>query len=339
MNLATWWMRSFEECQEHDIYTSAMQDRVFGVHERVAYVLGPDEPDAKDNPGGGYDKGLGWNVRKLMDSGWQELLERYNWPVPSWLNINGTVRPLSWAVYGQFGDINGFDPYPVTYYGADHAYVRESLEHVRKCSAPTPVFAFLEAYGWASGQGVPSNARGPIPEEYRQNLVQAIGIGTKGLSSWVYSAVAGGWQLNEEFAKEIGRCNRLVEHIEDILILGTPVNLASNDAGTVMTGTIGEEVWGKPRVWTGCLLCGPDTLVVAAANHIPASKPDGPEIEPTRNVTISIMLPEYLSRVTAAEVTEDGLSPVPCKTQGRMALLPVEEIKSGKIYVLQRASS
>lgn len=338
MNLATWFMRSLEECQEHNLYTSAMQHRVFGVHERVAYVLGPDEPDAKDNAGGGYDKGLGWNVRKLADAGWQELLERYNHPVPSWLNINGTVRPLNWAVYGQFGDINGFDPYPVTYYGADHAYVRESLEQVRMCAAPTPVFAFLETYGWASGQGVPSKVRGPLPQEYRQNVVQAIGVGTKGLSSWVYSAGAGGWQLNDAFAEEIGRCNRLVEQLEDTLILGTPIRLASNDAGTVLTGTVGEEVWEKPRVWTSCLLCGPDTLVVAVANHIPASTPEGPEIQPARDVTVSITLPEYLPDVTAVEVTEDGFSPATCENAGNTALLRVPEITSGRIYLLRPPS-
>ena len=74
MNLATWLMRSLEICREHDLVTSAMQHDVFGVHERVAYVLGPDEPDAKDDAGGGYDHGLGLHARKLAESGWQELL-------------------------------------------------------------------------------------------------------------------------------------------------------------------------------------------------------------------------------------------------------------------------
>lgn len=339
MNLATWWMRSLEECVEHDIYTSAMQHRVFGVHERVAYVLGPDEPDAKDNAGGGYDKGLGWHVRMLADSGWQELLERYNGPVPSWLNMDGTVRPLNWAVYGQFGDINGFDPYPVTYYGADHAYVRESLEHVRQCAAPTPVFAFLEAYGWASGQGVPAKARGPLPEEYRQNLVQALGVGTKGLSSWVYSAGAGGWQLNEDFAEEIGRCNRLVEHIEDLLILGTPVNLAANDAGMALTGTDGEELWEKPRVWTGCLLCGPEALMVAVANHIPARASGDLQITPAQDFTVTVTLPDYMPGATVEEVTEEGFRPVPSQIKDNRVILHIDQVVSGKVFVMRRKAS
>lgn len=336
MNLATWLMRSLEICREHDLVTSAMQHDVFGVHERVAYVLGPDEPDAKDDAGGGYDHGLGWHARKLAESGWQELLERYNGPVPSWLNMNGTVRPLNWAVYGQFGDINGFDPYPVTYYGADHACVRESLEHVRACAAPTPVFAFLEAYGWSSGQGVPDKVRGPLPEEYRQNLVQALGVGVKGLSSWVYSPGAGGWAQQDAFAQEIGRCNRLVEHIADLLILGTPIQLAANDAGTVATGTAGQEYWEKPRVWTGCLLCGPDALVLAAANHIPASKDAPPLIEPARRFMLSVTLPDFLPSVSAEEVTEEGLVPVPCRMQEGTALIPVDELVSGKLFVLRR---
>ena len=198
------------------------------------------------------------------------------------------------------------------------------------------MFAFLEAYGWSSGQGVPDKVRGPLPEEYRQNLVQALGVGVKGLSSWVYSPGAGGWAQQDAFAQEIGRCNRLVEHIADLLILGTPIQLAANDAGTVATGTAGQEYWEKPRVWTGCLLCGPDALVLAAANHIPASKDAPPLIEPARNFMLSVTLPDFLPSVSAEEVTEEGLVPVPCRMQEGTALIPVDELVSGKLFVLRR---
>ena len=335
MNLGSWHQRPLQDCLDHEILTTTMHHSVFSAHERVAYIIGPDEPDAKDNAGGGYDKGLGLNARRLADSGWQELVERFMAPIPSWLNMDGTVRPLNWSVYGQMSDINGFDPYPVTYYGADHAYIRESLSLARQSSAPTPMFAFLETYGWGAGQGVPKEARGPLPAEYRQNVVQAIGVGMKGLSSWVYARVAGGWELNPEFAKEITKLNQLIEHIQDELILGTPIDAARTNAGQVLTGTVGQEFWEKDRVWAGCLLCGPDSLVVTVANHIPASKPEPPVIEPARNVEVSVKLPPYLQKIKAFEVTEHGVSPYGCEVENGIATLMLDAVESGRVLLLR----
>ena len=144
----------------------------------------------------------------------------------------------------------------------------------------------MEAFGWNPG---PGGSRGPIPAEYRQNIVQAIGSGIKGLTSWVHSGAASGWQNNDACREEIAKVNKLIEYIEDDLLLATPIDLAASDAGEVMTGVAApdgttKEVWPKQRVWVGSLLSGPHTLVLAAVNHIPASKPDPPRIEPARNV-------------------------------------------------------
>ncbi len=252
-----------------------------------------------------------------------------------WRSPSSTVRPLNWAVYGQFGDLNGFDPYPVTYYGADHAYVRESLSFVRQCGAPTPLYAILECYGWSKGQGVPSKARGPLPEEYRQNIVQSIGAGMKGLSSWVYSAGAGGWQLNDAFAQEITKMNQLIEHIEGDLLLGVPVDLVTCDVDDVPTGTVDNERWPKPRVWAGSLLCGPDTVVIAVVNHIPASRPEPPEIDPTQNVRIECRLPDFMGGAVVTEVTEDGLQPFPCSQEEKTVILKLDSIRSGRVFRLR----
>jgi len=196
--------------------------------------------------------------------------------------------------------------------------------------------ACLEAYGWKTGQGVPKGARGPIPAEYRQNVVQAIGAGMKGLTSWVYSGGAGGWQLNKPLADEIAKLNALIAHIEGDLLLATPIDLATCNAGLVPTGSVGKENWPKPRVWVGTLLSGPDTIVLAVANHIPASKPDLPNIEPARNVLISVQLPDYLGQVSAFEVTEDGKAPVACKAEDGKAVLELDEVTSGRVFILRR---
>jgi len=336
MNLGMWHFRSEQECRQYGIPTSTNTHRMFDAHAQVRYILGPDEPDAKDNRGGGYGRGLGSHARRLRASGWSQLVASQAPHVATWIIMNGTTRPLNWCVYGQFADIACFDPYPINFYGGDHAYVRESLSYARQCGLPRRMYACLEAFGWSAGQGVPSNRRGPIPGEWRQNMVQAIGSGAKGFTSWVYSAGAGGWQINEAAKHEIARVNALVTHIEDQLLLGTPVDWARTDAGTVPTGTVGEEKWPKERVWAGALLCGPDAIVVAAANHIPAAKPDPPTITPAEDVTLTVRLPGFLREVSAAEVTDDGLKAVPCTIQDGQARLAIGDIETGRVFLLQR---
>jgi hypothetical protein len=334
MNLQMWNPVSNESCEKYGIYTLASS--VFDVQPRAIYLLGPDEPDAHDNRGGGYGNGLGAHARRLAETGWHELIERNAPWVASWLIMNGTTRPLNWFVYGQFADITCFDPYPVTYYNADHAYVRESLAMARQSGMPNRMFACLEAYGWSSGQGVPSDARGPIPAEYRQNAVQAIGEGMKGLTSWVYSASAGGWAHNPEFAAEVKNLNRLIEHVEDYLLIGTPVyGVATSDAGTVKTGAAGAEVFPKDRVAVGSLLCGPDTIVITASNHIAASRPKPPQIVPAKNVTLTVHLPAGVRNVKASEVTEGGLLPFGCTIREGKCLLMVDSLESGRVFLLK----
>ena len=340
MNLGMWRWRSLEECLKYDIHSTSY--KVFDQHERIAFILGPDEPDAKDNrAGGGHANGLGWHARRLAHSGWQELIEHHAPHAASWIVMNGTVRPLNWSVYGQIADVSCFDPYPINFYAGDHAYVRESLQLARRCGAPNRMFACMEAFGWKKGQGVPAGARGPSPAEYRQNIVQAIGSGMKGLTSWVHSAGAGGWQVNEPCAKEIAKLNALIEHIEDHLLLGTPIDIAASDAGQVMTGVVSSdgvanETWPKERVWVGALLCGPDAIVLAAANHIPASKPEPPVIEPAKDVTITVRLPEYLRSVQAFEATESGVAPFECTVEDGRALLKLDQIPCGRVFLLRR---
>ena len=330
MNLGMWHLRGLEECVKYGIYTTASTTAasdVFDLHNRVLFALGPDEPDGHDNPGGGHNVGLGYNARRLAHSGWQELIERFAPHATSWIIMNGTTRPLNWGVYGQMADISCFDPYPIHYYGADHAYVRESLLLAQLAGAPNRMYACLETYG----------ARRPSPAEYRQNAVQAIGAGMKGLTSWVYPGNAGdGWQTNEARAKEISKLNALIEHIEGDLLLGTPIDLAASDAGMVATGVVGDESWPKEKVWTGALLCGPDTIVIAAVNHIPASKSDPLKIEPARDVTITVSLPDYLRDIEGFEATEDGLKPFGCVVRGGLAKLTLRQIESGRVLVLRR---
>lgn len=336
MNLLLWSMQPKELCDQYDVNTTTIINAIFNLHDRVTYVLGPDEPDAHDNQGGGYDRGLGYYGRSLAESHRLAMIERYAPARPWWVIMNGTTRPLNWCVYGQMADISSFDPYPVTFYGADHAYVRESLLYARMTGAPRRMIACLETYGWSKGQGVPSNARGPSCEEYRQNVTQAIGSGAKGLTSWVYPERFGGWENRKDFAAAITDMNRIIEHIESELLIATPVDWARTDAGLVKTGTDGNEKWNKERVWAGALLAGHDAIIVAVANHIPANKAHPPKIEPATSVNVTVDLPSHLTQVTAGEVTPDGLVDYPCQIHEGKAILNLKTITDGRIFIFRK---
>lgn len=334
MNLAMWHEHRLQDCEKYGVGTTS--GGVFDLHERVYYGLGPDEPDAHDNRGGGYAQGLGYHARRLADKGWQQLLTGFSPHVASWMIMNGTTRPLNWSVYGQVADISCFDPYPINYYSADHAYVRESLDLARRCGAPSRMYACMEAFGYSKGQGVPDNARGPLPAEWRQNVVQAIGCGMKGLTSWVWTSNAGGFVLSEPLQAEVGAVNRIIGNIETELLLGTPVDLVRTNSDLVATGVAGDEAWPKPRVWASSLLAGPDAIVVVAVNHIPASKPDPPVIVPARQIELTVALPAFLREVTTFEVTEEGLVPFSAVPAGGELKLHLDELESGRVFLLRR---
>lgn len=340
MNLAMWWDKGFATCEKYDIMTTrTWRENIMKIHPRVAYYIGVDEPDGLDNRWGRNGRGLGHYAREVAETGWQELLERNSPRVASWIMTAKSSRPLNWAVYGQLADVFSTDPYPLHEnrpVEGDITFTRECLLQARRASAPHRFYATLEAFGFGGGSGVDKDDRPPLPAEYRQSAVQSIGCGIKGLLSWVYRAVDDGWEHDTVMGEEITNVNKLFEHIEDYLLIGTPIDLASNDAGLVPAGPAGNEKWRKDKVWTAAVLCGPDTIIVAAANHIRSSKSLPPKIEPAKNVTITVRLPDFLPKVDAFEATENGLVSFDCTVNGGKAYLKLASIESGRVFVLRK---
>jgi len=103
MNVAGWGELSREECERYGVGTMTLWNRVFGLHPRVMFALGRDEPDAsfdpKEDRGPG---GLGRCARLAVEqNGWNELLRRLAPKVATWASLDSTYTPLNWAVYGQ----------------------------------------------------------------------------------------------------------------------------------------------------------------------------------------------------------------------------------------------
>lgn len=342
MNFAMGGNTDFETMKKYDLKANRNHKGVFNTHARILFIFGPDEPDAWDWRGSGKEskiqgqdhaKGLGWHARMLIETGWLELVEHHCPHVASNLMLDGTTRPLNWMVYGQLTDIITTDPYTVYGYHGDHTFVRESLLLARLASRPNRLYACLEAFNWGptwdyrKGKG-----RLPLPAEYRYDLVQAIGSGMKGLTSYK----ANSWLKDKALTEEITKTNKLIERIEDKLLMGTLIDLVSNDSDMVLTGNASIKKWPKKRVWTSSLLCGPDTIIIAATNHIPASYFEPPKVTPAEDVTITVNLPDYLINVEAFEVTGDGIDPYPYTSADGKVLLKLTSIEAGRVFLLKR---
>ncbi len=295
-----------------------------------------------------YAVGLGRLARENILSR-NRVMEETESPLASYLITDGTTRPLNWFVYGQVTDIAGTDPYPVNYYGGDLPTVREQLLLMRQAAAPRPTYACLEAYTDTRWLDELPDAlrRAPSAAEFHQMAIQAIGCGIKGYTSWFWgraSGMTGAGHLPHLRAAYI-RLNRLAQHIEDELLLAVPADLATTDAGLVETGSFyfreegpwrTSEPWMKERVWTSALICGPDAVLVAAAHHLPAARMTPRTIEPARDVTVTVRLPDYLRDVVCSEVDADGFKPHPCRIESGTAVIKLDTIESGRLFLLRR---
>lgn len=346
-----------QKCKEFGVYTGGGAEGADG-HERQIYEYTHDEPDAKDQMEEFFEKygkwqdepplytgrawavGLGRNAREMIEKGQFELIERQNPYGASCLITNGTTRPLNWSVYGQLADIACTDPYSVNIYGGDHSSVREQHAMMWQTSRPKVMHACMEVYHEASISPRPNTA-----PEYRQNTIQALGCGAKGINSWVALASWKGWKSDEKRKQAVIDVNAIAEVLEDDLMLGVPIDIVSNDAGLTEAGSFWyldpgeyqlEKPWMKEKVWTGALLCGPDAIVVAAANHIPASRTPPQHIPTAENVTVTVELPDFLPKVTAFEATAGGEVSYPLSTDGAKVQLVIDTIESGRIFVLRR---
>lgn len=366
-----WKAMSFEQSERLGVYSGNLYGKTVNTgHARMRYAYLYDEPDAHDiHPGYkakygakvakmgplytgmGYAVGLGRNARDMIDSGRITKTEEDLPDVATYVITDGTTRPLNWFVYGQLTDIIATDPYPANYYGADWTSIREHYSMIRQAGAPRPFHACLEAYTnmpYHEKDHPEGLRRSPSGLEFRQMAVQAIGCGAKGINSWFWSKGNGmvGANYLPDIRAEYIRINKLTRYIESELLLGTPIDIVSNDAGLVPAGSwyflekgpfALNRHWMKERVWTGALLCGPDTIVIAAANHIPASKTRLEHVEPARNVNITVKLPDFLPQVECFEVSESGLIAYPCHVSNGRAIITLASLESGSIFIFRRS--
>lgn len=380
MNMV-WNAMPFEQADSLGVYTANLFSNFTGtkinseilrnhrknLHPRMRYYYLLDEPDAKDvHPdfkkkhdaevrelgplftGLGAAVGLGLHARQMVDQ--IEEIEQMLYPVATYLVVDGTTRPLNWFVYGQLADIVATDPYPVNFYGADWTTIREQYDLIRQASAPRPFHACLEAYSeqYSRKTNDPNVIRrAPSSMEFRQMAIQALGCGAKGISSWLWGKLGGmtGADYRPDIRREYIRINKLTEYIETELLLGSPIDIVTNDAGLTVAGSwyYLEETpyklkkpWLKDRVCTRALLCGPDAILVTAVNHIPASRVKPEQVVASSNVKITVQLPEFLGKVKCFEVDDSGLHPYGCIIKEGKAVINLDSIESGRIFLLRR---
>ena len=59
-------------------------------------------------------------------------------------------------------------------------------------------------------------------------------------------------------------------------------------------------------------------------------------IESARNVNITVQLPDFLKDVQCFEVDDKGLTPHPCRVERGKAIITLDAIESGRVFLLRR---
>lgn len=109
---------------------------------------------------------------------------------------------------------------------------------MHKACAPRRMYVCLETYEFRPANP-DADMRGPSGKEFRQVATQAIGCGAKGITSWFWSSGSGMYGVKHlpDMYAEYVRMNKLIEHIEGELLLGTPIDIVTNDAGLTRAGS------------------------------------------------------------------------------------------------------
>ncbi len=114
---------------------------------------------------------------------------------------------------------------------------------------------------------------------------------------------------------------------------GNENDLRNVPAASLQLYVATQKSWKQRKLQQESL--SPRGCIPAVVNHIPAGKPEPPTITPARDVTITVALPDFLRNVTACEVTENGIVPFDCSIREDQAILKMDAIESGRVFILR----
>lgn len=296
----------------------------------VVFYNNQDEPDAKDWSLGG-DLPV---MQRLGVDAMQDVLPTIRGqrsvdpPVLNLVVVDNTYKPLQWYVYGQIPDVFVTDPY-VPLNGRQVDYVYHALDCARDACAPRPMIPILWACGLEGGRKL--GHRPPTPEEERIMAGYAVGCGAKGLVYFIdMSGETGegkflGLSDNKPLWDEVGRINKDVLAIADLLSIGCPIPGGRSDSG----------------VWVRSLMCGRESMVVVVVNN---GHYIGFETHnefawhtPARDVGVRIAVPDHFRRCTVREVVNGALVPARGEVKDGRLSMTLDVVDTARVFVVSRA--
>jgi len=296
----------------------------------VIFYNNQDEPDAKDWSLGG-DLPV---IKRVGVDAMHDVLPTIRCqrsvdpPVLNLVVVDNTYKPLQWYVYGQIPDVFVTDPY-VPLNGRQVDYVHHALDCARDACTPRPMIPILWACGLQGGRKLGS--RPPTPEEERIMAGYAIGCGAKGLVYFVdMSGETGegkfvGLSDNKPLWEEVGRINKDVLAVADLLSIGCPIPGGRSDAG----------------VWVRSLMCGPKSMVVVVVNNGHYIGFDTHNEfawnNPARDVKLRVAVPDRWRRCTIREVVDGAFVPVRGEVKGGQLSMTLDVVETARLFVISAA--
>jgi len=237
--------------------------------------------------------------------------------------LRDTEKFRAYFIYGELADSLAIHPCEGVYYM--HRPIRDAyLTALGKLACePRPLLVLPEAFRAIGRCG--ASPRYPTPEELRLIVYYEIANGAKGLLYYKKSGL-GGFETQPDLSREIGKINREISEVKELLKIGDTFQLAEAS---------------NPQVETYSILCGDKAIALILINHdydcnfSSASRAFNYRVK--KNFAVTIDIPLWLEIKEAYEISEGGKSiPVRFRIVGRRkAIIYVKELDLTKMIILK----
>ena len=279
------------------------KDRSLGLEDHPA-LLGynlEDEPDARDDPENkGRTRYLGRWAKRFMEEDIPEILrrDRRNF---LWVNMDNTVRPYNFYTYGECVDVYMGDHYPIWISYAPLTRVRAIAKLLREASRPRPWGVTLEIAHRLDKREVTAG-------EVDVMSAYAVGCGAKAIWYWIYcsgqleKSYYQGQIENRQFVHDFGRINHRIRRMGSLLAHAYDVDAVRS---------------APKKIWASTLLCQEKAIVLVVVNERYQSDAEGFNVQPQRNVKVSMEVPSWFKPGQAYQVDAESLVPIAYEHKGQ----------------------
>jgi hypothetical protein len=311
---------AFDEVESKKILQGFVGNRNLLYHSLV------DEPDAGDYYCG---KRIGASAMELVarDQFCAEIdPEHY-----SFVQLDNTFRPRSYAVYGESADVLATHRYSLGNYLAGEAGtttssnppfledLRDTVGKLRAATAPKPFFMVTQFFDL----GPRRQGRSQTIEEMRLQCYAMVAGGARGLIHYIHSGSSGG----HEGGKSPELWNAMTAMHKELARVG---EVAKN-------GTPAPDNWirtNSANIYANVIISG-DRMGVILINRAHRSALQQFTARPIENVTVTLRIPPWMNAAKLTAVAADSMNPVSINPGTQQLSFSVDKVKDASCILLQ----